>query len=365
MPHFVRSDDPHTSAKLSGMTDSASEEYGPARARLARRTISRAPVRWWQLTALIVGLVLVLAVGGVGIGGWLYSRSVEKQIDKVDAFQAVPEAARPAKVAEKALNFLIVGTDAEGPNETRSRTDSIILAHLPASRDKAQLISIPRDTWVSVPKSVDGRSSGTEAKINAAFAWGGTPLMVRTVESFTGVRIDHVVILDFAGFGQIIDALGGVEVLIDATFTSNVFPYRRFTPGLWRMDGVAALEYARERHQFADGDFARMRHQHAIISAVVSEATRKGLLASPARLNDFVHVTANAVKVDDKLSIFDTAWALRKLGAADLTMLTSPSAGTGMVGDQSVVFPDTKAAGQLFAAVRNDTTDQWLAKHPG
>jgi LCP family protein required for cell wall assembly len=347
------------------LTDPASDEHGPAPARPGRNRISRAALRWWPLTALIVGLVLVLVVAGVGIGGWLYTRSVDKQIDKVDAFQAVPEAERPAKVAEKGINFLIVGSDSLGPDETGSRTDSIILAHLPASRDRGQLISIPRDTWVSVPKSADGRNGGTMAKINAAFAWGGTPLMVRTVESFTGVRIDHVVIVDFAGFGQIIDALGGIDVLVDTTFTSGIAPYRRLTPGLHRMDGDAALAYARERKQFADGDFSRMRHQQAIISAVANQANRKGLLASPARLNNFLRATANAVKVDDKMSIFDTAWALRQLGAGDLTMLTSPSTGTGMVGDQSVIFPDPKAAGQLFAAVRNDTMDQWPAKHPG
>lgn len=321
--------------------------------------------RWWRLAALVLGLVLVVVAGGVGLGGWLYARSVEKQIDKVDAFGAVPEAERPPKVAGKALNFLIVGSDSRDPDATGSRTDTIILVHLPASRDRAQLISIPRDTWVFVPRSADGRNGGTKAKINAAFAWGGTPLMVRTVESFTGVRIDHVVLVDFAGFQQIIDAIGGVEIVVDQTFTSIHPPYRRFPEGLHKLDGAAALDYARQRKQFADGDFSRMRHQQDIIAAVVDQATQKGLLTNPGRLNEFVRATANAVSIDKTLSIFDTAWALRQLRTTDLTMMTCPTAGTGRVGDQSVVFPDSRADGQLFKAVQNDTMEPWLADHPG
>lgn len=346
----------------SGDGVGAGGEAGADRPGGGARSTSRG--RWWRLGALIVGLVLVLVAGGVGIGAWLYARSVEKQIGRVDAFGAIPETGRPTKVAEKAMNFLIVGSDSRDPDATGSRTDTIILVHLPASRDHAQLISIPRDTWVSVPKSADGRNGGTKAKINAAFAWGGTPLMVRTVEGFTGIRIDHVALVDFAGFEQIINAVGGVEVVVDKNFTSIHPPYRKFTEGLRKLDGAAALDYARQRKQFADGDFSRIRHQQEIISAVVDQATQQGLLTSPGRLDDFVRATANAVSIDKTLSVFDTAWALRQLRSTDLTMLTSPSSGTGMVGDQSVVFPDTKAAGQLFRAVKDDTMDQWIADHP-
>jgi LCP family protein required for cell wall assembly len=101
----------------------------------------------------------------------------------------------------------VVGTDAAEGNT--SRTDTIMLVHVPRTRDRAQLISIPRDTWTTIPKSADGTRGGTKAKINAAYAWGGTPLLVRAAETFTGVRIDHVALIDFGGFGKIIDARRG------------------------------------------------------------------------------------------------------------------------------------------------------------
>jgi LCP family protein required for cell wall assembly len=320
--------------------------------------------RWWRLAALIGGLALLLVAGGTGLAGWLYARSVESQIKKIDAFTSLPEEQRPPKVAEQALNFLVVGTDSYSTDGDSDRTDAIILVHLPASRDRAQLISIPRDTWTVIPKSPDGQRGGTEAKINAAYAWGGVPLMVQTVESFTGVRIDHVVVVDFAGFEQIIDAVGGIDLAIDHEFTSIHPPYRRFTPGVHHLDGAAALDYARQRKQFADGDFSRVRHHQEIISALVDRVTESGLLTSPGQLNDLVRATADAVSVDSDLSIFDMLWQLRNLRSTDLTMMTSPSAGTGMVGDQSVVFPDEVAATGLYQAVQDDTVEQWLAEHP-
>lgn len=316
------------------------------------------------MTVLAVVLVFVMMAGG-GLGTWLYVRALEKQVDKVDAFQGLQEEQRPVRAADSALNFLVVGKDKSEPGDSVSRTDTIMLVHLPHSRDRAQLISIPRDTWTTIPQSLAENGGGpTKAKINAAYAWGGTPLLVRTIEGFTGVRIDHVVLLDFAGFGKVIDVLGGVDVTVDKPFTSMAVPGRVYKPGVHHMDSVMALDYARQRKQFADGDFTRMRHQQAIIAAVMQEAGRKGVLTNPAQLNDFLRATAGAVQVDQGLSLFDTVWDLRELRADDLTMLTSPTTGVGMVGDQSVVFPDLAASAKLFAAVKNDKMGDWLAAHP-
>src|SRR6185369_66835 len=110
--------------------------------------------------------------------------------------------------------ILLLGSDSRDPGAgdgvTGERTDTIVLAHIPASQDKAYLVSIPRDLWVHVPASSDGQSGNTMAKINAAYAWGGSALMVAAVEQYTGVRIDHVVKVDFAGFVRVTDAVGGV-----------------------------------------------------------------------------------------------------------------------------------------------------------
>ncbi|HEX2773633.1 MAG TPA: LCP family protein [Micromonosporaceae bacterium] len=305
---------------------------------------------------------MLVTVVGLAVGGLAYYRSIEGDIPRVDAFADVPRAERPQPVAKKAINLLILGSDSRGRNVANSRTDTIILAHLKGDRRKAQLVSIPRDTWVHIPKSADGRYGGTNAKINAAFAWGGTPLMVRTVERFTGVRVDHVVLIDFAGVERIVDALGGVEVRVDKSFTSIATPFRKFTTGTQRMDGAAALDYARQRQQFPDGDFARIRHQQAVIKAVLNKAAASGLLTNPARLNAFLRAVAKAITVDNALSIFQMAAELRHLRGDDVAFLTSPTRGTGRVGGQSVVLPDGPPAAALFDAIKRDRADAWFNK---
>jgi LCP family protein required for cell wall assembly len=310
---------------------------------------------------LITLVVLALLGGGGLLAGGLYYRSVEGSIERVDAFKDVPTESRPEKVADDAKNILILGSDSRDPeNATGGRSDTIILAHLPKGRGSAQLISIPRDLWVPVPKSKDGQHGGRDAKINAAFAWGGIPLTVQTVEKYTGVRIDHVSIIDFAGFQEIVDALDGVEIDVEQSFTSIHKPHRKFTKGPQTLDGAAALDYARERYAFRDGDFARMRHQQQLIKAVLDKAASGGLLTNPVRLNSFLRATADAVSVDETMSIFDTASELRHLRSGNLTFLTSPNKGSGRVGSESVVLDDPQKAKALYSAVRRDSVQDVL-----
>jgi LCP family protein required for cell wall assembly len=310
---------------------------------------------------VITLVVLVVLAGGGAAAAALYVRSIDKSVSRIEAFDQVPAQDRPPKVevAGDAMNILVLGSDTRDPENTGgSRSDTIILLHLPEDRSGAQLISIPRDTWVHVPRSKDGRHGGVDAKINAAFAWGGPALTVQTVEAYTGVRIDHVVMVDFAGFKEIVDALGGVTINVETAFTSthslNANSLRHFDQGPQVMDGAAALDYARERYAFKDGDFARIQHQQQVIKAILTKASSGGILANPGRLNAFLHATANSVAVDKTLNIFSMATDLRHLRGENLTFYTSPSAGTGTEGGQSVVFPDRAKAKSLFAAVRDD-----------
>jgi LCP family protein required for cell wall assembly len=316
--------------------------------------------RWRRV--LIICLVVAAVLGGGGmIGGALYLRSVESDIDRVDAFTGVPEEGRPQAAANGAMNILILGSDSRDPESTGgSRTDTIIVAHIPKDHSSAQLVSIPRDTWVSVPRSKDGHG-GRDAKINAAYAWGGIPLMVQTVESFTTVRIDHVMIIDFAGFKEIIDALGGVDIYAEKSFTSIHPPFRKFQQGMQRMDGETALDYSRQRKQFADGDFARIRHQQQVIKAILDGAVSGGIVTNPGRLNSFVKATSNAVSVDEKMSLLSMATDLRGLRGRNLTFVTSPTKGTGRVGSESVVFANNEKAKSFYDAVRRDDVNEILA----
>jgi LCP family protein required for cell wall assembly len=313
---------------------------------------------------LIVVLIPLILIGLGLIAGGVYLHNVSSNVQRVDAFTSVPEASRPQKdaVAGKAMNFLLLGSDSRDPeNNGGSRSDTIIVLHLNKDQSAAQLISIPRDTWVHIPKSADGQHGNVDSKINASFAWGGVPLMVQTVEGYTGVRIDHVALVDFAGFKDIVDALGGVTIDVETSFTSthslNANSTRHFDKGVQKMDGAAALDYARERYSFKDGDFARIRHQQQVIKAILDKASSGGLLSNPAKLNNFLNATTDTVQVDKGLNIIDMAAQLRHLRSGNLHFSTSPSKGTGMIGDQSVVLPDKTKATALFTAVRKDDTN--------
>lgn len=314
--------------------------------------------RLLYVVCILTGVVLLLCGAGT-LAVWLYVGSVEGDVDRVDAFAGVPEQARPSKIAPAAINILLLGSDSragrdEPENGDSPRTDTIILIHLPATRDRAHLISIPRDTWVPIP-------GHKVAKINAAYAFGGTPLMVQAVEQFTKVRIDHVVLIDFFGFKDVVDALGGIEIEVAKDFRSIHPPHRRFHKGVQHMTGEVALDYSRQRYQFTDGDFTRIENQQQVIKAVMAKAASRGLLTDMPRLNAFLRATANSLTVDKEMSLFDLAIELRQLRGDDLVFMTSPSKGTGREGGQSVVIADQAKAASLYAAVNEDRVDSWLA----
>jgi LCP family protein required for cell wall assembly len=314
--------------------------------------------RW--LVAALVGLVL-LGLGGF-TAAWAYGRSINDSVKRTDAFKGVVSSARPTETVTGALNVLLLGSDSRNPDTTdSSRSDTMMLLHLDADHRHAYVISIPRDTWVYVPTSADGRNGGTMAKINSAYAWGGTPLAVQTVEGFTGVRIDHVVLIDFAGFQQVVDALGGVDMNVDQTITSIFAPHRTFEQGMQHFTGAEALDYVRQRYQFADGDFTRERHQQEFLKALLDRAASAGTLADPIRLNSFLRGVSGSITVDQDFDLVDTALQLRDLRSGDITFMTNPSAGTAWEGDQSVVRSDSAKAKALYQAVADDAVAQWLA----
>ncbi|WP_328414433.1 LCP family protein [Micromonospora sp. NBC_00389] len=308
----------------------------------------------------MLAALLVLG-GGAMIAIGAYGRSLDGNLARTDAFAGLPESARPAEAVTGAMNVLLLGRDSRDPDKTAdSRTDTIMVLHLDADHQKAEVISIPRDTWVFVPKSADGRHGNTMAKINSAYAWGGTPLTVQTVESFTGVHIDHVALVDFAGFAQVVNALGGVDLTIEKTITSIHEPHRTFQKGVRHLDGAAALDYVRQRYQFSDGDFSRERHQREFLQALLDRAASVGTLSNPVKLNSFLQAVTKSVTVDEDFNLVNVALELRDLRSDDLTFLGSPSAGTAVKSGQSVVLSDTAKAKALYQAVVDDTVQEHL-----
>jgi LCP family protein required for cell wall assembly len=312
-----------------------------------------------------VGGVVLLALALVsGTGAWIYYKSLSNDINRTDPFAGIT-GGRPAKIADGAMNILLLGSDSRDPdNKARAgewRTDTMVIAHIPASRDKVFLVSVPRDLYVYVPKSPTNPKLGnTKAKINAAFAWGGLPLAVQTIEGYTGLRLDHVVLIDFGGFKQVVDALGGIDMPIEQDITSIHPPHRQFKKGTSHLDGASALDYVRQRYQFADGDFGRMRHQQQFMKAVLDAAASGGTLSNPAKLNAFLKATAKAVTVDKDLSPADMAVTFRNIRSSDLVFSVSPHTGSKRVNGEDVVVPDPVKGPAFYDALRHDKAAEWV-----
>jgi LCP family protein required for cell wall assembly len=327
--------------------------------KLGTTTPDQRPKRRWRKVLILISVsVLVLAAGGI-VAGWAYTRSLDKNVKRVDAFAGLPTD-RPVQVVTKAMNMLLLGSDSRDPDSTAaSRTDTIMLVHVDADHKHGYAISIPRDTWVFVPKSADGKNGNTMAKINAAYAWGGPSLTIQTVEKFTGVRIDHLVMIDFAGFKDVVDALGGVDMQVEKTITSIHPPFRKFTAGENHFNGAEALDYVRQRKQFPDGDFTRAKHQQAFLKDLLTKAASTGTLTDPLKLNNFLQAVSKSVTVDKSFDLISTALDLRNMRGSDVTFLTNPSAGTGTIDGQSVVRPDPAKDKALYDAVAHDKVAAW------
>src|SRR5690606_26507998 len=130
------------------------------------------------------------------------------------------------------------------------------------------------------------------------------------------------------------------------------------------LNGEEALDYIRQRYQFADGDFTRMRNQQQFLKALLGKAADSGTLTNPAKLNAFLQTATRTLTVDEEFSLLSVGWKLRSVRGGNLTFLTSPHNGAGQVGDQSVVLSDDEGAAELYTAVRQDRMAEWVAAHP-
>ncbi|MEV4535562.1 LCP family protein [Asanoa sp. NPDC049518] len=337
---------------------------GPRGPRRPGAPYRKGPQPKWGRIALVAVAALAL-LGLLGAGGtWVYVRALNGNIGRTDPFSEITNG-RPAKTASGALNILMVGTDSRDPDAAldkagKWRADTIIVMHIPASQDKAYLVSIPRDLYVPVPKSAKSECSDSERhKVNSAFAFGGLPLAVRTVECFTDVRMDHVMAIDFAGFKEVTDALGGVDLNVERTIKSIHKPFRTFQKGVNHMNGEEALDWVRQRKQFPEGDFARMRHQQDFLRALMDKAASTGTLTNPGKLNSFLKAVTNAVTVDESFSLVDMALQFRNLRGDNLKFLTSPYSGSQTIGGESVVVSDKNKALAMYKAMSDDKMAEW------
>jgi LCP family protein required for cell wall assembly len=328
----------------------------------------RAPRRRLLIRVLLAAAAAaVLLVGGItGLfleRQWAYDRNIQRVPGVFPA-----ESDRPPRTPGRAQNWLLVGSDRRAAQATTGRdaneplwrygaqrADTIILVHLTADRGHVYLVSFPRDAWVPI----QGHGN---AKLNAAFSFGGPPLLIATIERLTGVRVDHFAILDFEGFRSMTDALGGVTVRVVRTVRD---PARKvvWPAGSHHLDGPRALDFVRQRRNLPGGDLGRIRRQHAFLKALAGQAVDKGTLANPLKLNAFLEASTKSVSVDESLAISglrSLALQFRSVRGSDLVFVTAPVAGTGTDGRQSVVYLDRTKGGRLYQALRTDTVPAYL-----
>lgn len=317
---------------------------------------------------IVAAAVLVTALTGAGIvAAYLFSlaNSYSAGVTTLPDDQAFPDAeVRPDLTETDATNILLLGSDTRGEvgDDLESirgqRADTIMVVHIPADAQSIQVMSIMRDNWV--PLAGHG-----EAKINAALAYGGVPLVIQTVEGLIDTRIDHVAIVDFEGFAGVTDALGGVTVENTVAFTRDGMD---FPQGSITLDGAGALTFVRERYAFPDGDYQRVRNQQAYIKGLMTTVLSSATLSDPGKISALVAAISPYLTVDsglDTTTVGSLGFTLRDVRPDDVTFFTSPTRGTGTSADgQSIVLPDWDGLEEVAEAFRTDTVADYAANLP-
>ncbi|MHA7271625.1 LCP family protein [Arthrobacter sp. HLT1-20] len=319
--------------------------------------------------ALLIILALFLAAllaAAVFVGNLVHSfdSKTQKIPQAFPSEQLRPTQAPSSQAAASAMNILLLGSDSRGDAvdlaeegiPSNQRSDTIMWAHIPTDRKHIYLMSIMRDTWVGIP-------GNGEAKINAAMAFGGVPLVVQTVEGLFKQRIDHVVIVDFQGFKAVTDALGGIEVNVPMPFTSVHGNYT-FAAGPQTLNGDQALGFVRERYAFADGDYQRVRNQQMFLKSVLNKVLDPATLSNPLKVTDLVNEVSPFVSVDADVNLAmlaSLAFSLRSVRSADVISFTLPTLGTGTSADgQSIVIRDDPAIAAIAQALTQDYLGNYL-----
>lgn len=342
--------------------DGAVPPAGPGRGRRKR---------WSRGRKVLVGALALFVVAALGLAGGLwyavdhYTGAVERI---PNAFPDVPSDKQPAQLKGKGTNFLLVGLDSRSDLPTTGkgarapewkkgaqRSDTMMLLHLPEDRGKAYVVSLPRDSWVPIP----GHGN---AKLNAAFSWGGPPLLIDTVQRLTDVRVDHLMVIDWSGFKKLTDSVGGVDITI-AKDIPRRGGERAWKSGRNHMDGETALAYVRERHGLPNGDLDRTKRQQNFLRALLTRTLDTGTLSNPLKLRKLLDQVTDVVSVDDRLSnadLRDLVWGMRGVRSGDMVFMNAPVAGFDQIKGQSVVLLDDNVTDLLWQAMRTDTMDDYV-----
>ena len=319
-------------------------------------------------------LLLATATSGVAV---LKINELGKKIGIIDISE-LDNTNRPVAVKQtdtSATNILIMGSDSRtGAGNSGygyvsgARSDTTLLVHIFEGRKSALAVSIPRDSYVTIPhcSTSNGGSIGPwSTKFNAAFSYGGPVCTIKTIEATTGVRVDRFVVLDFNAFKQVVDAVGGVQVCL----TTPVYdPYihgvggsgLNLPAGISNINGQQALQFVRARESLGDGsDISRIQRQQEFVSSMVKSIKRKGVLTNPRRLYTILSAVMSSLTTSKDFATItqlqDFALSISGMSLNNIKFTTVPNTyiENGNVG----WLPSAKL---LWASIRKDK--QWPPK---
>jgi LCP family protein required for cell wall assembly len=292
--------------------------------------------RRWTVVGLVTALVLV-----AGVAGFAFWR-LNANITKVDVSgQLGTDRPTQAEGTQDAVNILLVGSDTrEGAGNDRigkvvddpgQHSDTNLLVHLSADRTWASVVSIPRDSMTKAPpdcSSTAPKDQWVTRQWNHNYKIGGIGCLIRTLEGNTGVFVDHYAVVDFRGFQQMVEALGGVEVCTEQPI-DDANSGLKLTAGTHTLNGKQALAYVRTRKSLGDGsDLGRIKRQQAFLSSIAQEATSTRLLFQPNNLYSFLDAATRSLTTDPEFDLgtmSDLAQSVRSIGLSNIDFMTVPN----------------------------------------
>jgi LCP family protein required for cell wall assembly len=348
-------------------------DYGPPEPPPAPGEPGRPSASPARRAALVVAALVSLAVFAATALGWSALKHYDGKVTHIP-LRFAPGDDRPRPAGGGTKNILLVGSDAREGTGGKfgqvegQRADTTILAHL-GGDGSTTLVSFPRDLWVQIPAHVDsagGEHGAQDAKLNAAFAFGGPSLLVRTLEDLTDIRIDHYVQVNFVGFQAMTDAIGGVTVCVKqlppslaASGQDNLnddFSGWHGQVGLNRLDGGQALAFVRQRHGLPEGDIDRIRRQQHFLGAMFREATSTETVLNPFKVTSLLDAATSALTVDQGTSLADLqrlAVAMRGVGGGGVGFETVPASPQTIQGQSALVY-DRAELNAFFEKVTGD-----------
>ncbi len=358
---------------MATQTDVVREETSPVtRPGPGKRTRRRWRTRLLKVLIAFVALCVLLAGGG-----YLY---VRHQLGRI---KRVPVPGLSEDQPGKVMNVLLVGSDSRAnttgdlaqqagkasEGDRPGLSDTMMVLHIDPKNGQSAILSIPRDLWIDV--------NGSKDRVNSAFALGGPQLLIKTIQDDLGVQINHYAAVDFSGFQNIVDTVGGLKVFLDAPARDNYSGLDLPNAGCVQLDGTQALAYVRSRHYQSyeagqwvsdpTSDFGRIKRQQDFIRRMIRKALASGL-SNPLTLNRLIGIGVDNLTIDSTMSSSDMVSVARRFRSLDpdsVEMETLPATPYTTTGGADVLVLNSDEAQPMIDKINGKPPPDPLAVRPG